>query len=53
MYKILEIIIIINILSTLYDYCLKKKQSQELQTSDHYKLNPKQPGKELLNEKPI
>ncbi|KAM7344408.1 uncharacterized protein ACRADG_011146 [Cochliomyia hominivorax] len=47
-YKILEIIIILNILSTLYDSCLKRKQPIELQNSDYYKINPQQPVSNLL-----
>ncbi|TMW45526.1 hypothetical protein DOY81_009399, partial [Sarcophaga bullata] len=47
-YKLLEIILILNILSTLYDYCLKRQQPMELQNDNFYKINPQQPVSNLL-----
>ncbi|XP_037826176.1 uncharacterized protein LOC119614141 isoform X1 [Lucilia sericata] len=47
-YKLLQIIVILNILSTLYDSCLKRRQPVELQNADYYKVNPQQPVSTLL-----
>ncbi|XP_046810083.1 uncharacterized protein LOC111690115 [Lucilia cuprina] len=47
-YKLLQIILILNILSTLYDSCLKRRQPVELQNEDYYKVNPQQPVSTLL-----
>ncbi|XP_037827352.1 regulator of hypoxia-inducible factor 1-like [Lucilia sericata] len=48
LYKILGVIIILNILSTLYDFCLKLQQPEENQTNDFYKINPQQKVSRLL-----
>ncbi|XP_065368973.1 uncharacterized protein LOC135961402 [Calliphora vicina] len=48
LYKFLQIIIILNILSTLYDSCLKRRQPAELQNADYYKVTPQQPVSTLL-----
>ncbi|XP_037826174.1 uncharacterized protein LOC119614139, partial [Lucilia sericata] len=42
LYKFLQIIIILNILSTLYDSRLKKQQPADFQNDDYYKVNPQQ-----------
>ena len=39
---------ILNILSTLYDYCLKRQQPIQQQNENFYKINPQQPASSLL-----
>ncbi|XP_065370013.1 nose resistant to fluoxetine protein 6-like [Calliphora vicina] len=48
LYKIIGVIIILNILSSLYDFCLKLQQPEENQTNDFYKINPQQTVSRLL-----
>lgn len=41
----MALIVILNILSTLYDLWLKLQQPEEKQTNEFYKINPQQKGK--------
>lgn len=44
-YIIMALIVILNILSTLYDLWLKLQQPEEKQTDEFYKINPQHKGK--------
>lgn len=44
LYKIIGIIVILNILSSIYDFWLKRQQPEEKQTNEFYKINPQQTG---------
>lgn len=46
----MALIVILNILSTLYDLWLKLQQPEEKQTDEFYKINPQHKGKYNIND---